>query len=92
MSTIKIDDELKNELTRIQSRYQSEKSLSYNDIVRNAVKTQELTPILLQYIYAKMDNWNPYDVLSWFYEEKKTPMDKTLVEAYAELIMETGKP
>ena len=92
MSTIKIDDELKEELTRIQSRYQRDKSPSYNEIVRNAVKTQELTPILLQYIYAKIENWNPYDVLSWFYEENQKPMDKTLVEAYAELIMETGKP
>ncbi len=92
MSTIKIDDELKQELTRIQSKYQSDKSPSYNEIVRNAVKTQELTPILLQYLYAKMENWNPYDVLSWFYEEKQKPMDKTLVEAYAELIMETERP
>lgn len=92
MSTIKIDDELKQELTRIQSRYQSDKSPSYNEIVRNAVKIQELTPILLQYIFAKMENWNPYDVLSWFYEENQKPMDKTLVEAYAELIMETGRP
>lgn len=92
MSTIKVDDELKEELTLIQSKYQSEKSPSYNDIVRNAVKIQELTPILLQYIHSRIEDWNPYDVLAWFYEQSKTPMDKELVEAYAELIMETGKP
>ena len=87
MSTIKIDDELKEELTLIQSK--TEKSPSYNDIVRNAVKIQTLTPILLKYINSKIDDWNPYDVLSWFYEINKIPMDKTLVEAYAELIMDT---
>ena len=90
MSTIKVDEELKEELTRIQSRYQSDKSPSYNDIVKNAVRIQELTPILLQYIYSRIDDWNPYDVLSWFYDENKTPMDKELVEAYAALI-ETQK-
>ena len=89
MSTIKIDEELKEELTLIQSRI--EKSPSYNEIVRNAVKIQTLTPILLKYIYSKIDDWNPYDVLSWFYEENKTPMDTGLVEAYAELIMDAGR-
>ncbi len=86
MSTIKVDEELKEELTRIQSRYQGDKSPSYNEIVKNAVKIQELTPILLQYLYSRIEDWNPYDVLSWFYDEKKTPMDKELVEAYAALI------
>jgi hypothetical protein len=90
VSTIKIDEELKEELTLIQSK--TEKSPSYNDIVRNAVKIQTLTPILIKYINSKIDDWNPYDVLSWFYEINKTPMDKTLVEAYAELIMDTKKP
>ena len=89
VSTIKIDDELKEELTLIQSR--TEKSPSYNEIVRNAVKIQTLTPILLKYIYSRIDDWNPYDVLSWFYDEHKTPMDTELVEAYAELIMDTGR-
>ena len=89
MSTIKIDEELKEELTLIQSRI--EKSPSYNEIVRNAVKIQTLTPILLKYIYSKIDDWNPYDVLSWFYKENKTPMDTGLVEAYAELIMDAGR-
>jgi len=89
VSTIKIDEELKEELTLIQSR--TEKSPSYNEIVRNAVKIQTLTPILLRYIYSKIEDWNPYDVLSWFYEENKTPMDTELVEAYAELIMDTGR-
>ena len=89
MSTIKIDEELKEELTLIQSR--TEKSPSYNEVVRNAVKIQTLTPILLKYINSRIDDWNPYDVLSWFYEKNKTPMDKELVEAYAELIMETGR-
>ena len=89
MSTIKVDDELKEELTRIQSHYQSDKP-SYNEIVRNAVKIQTLTPILLRYIHSRIEDWNPYDVLSWFYDEKKAPMDKELVEVYAELIMDIG--
>ena len=89
MSTIKIDEELKEKLTLIQSR--TDKTPSYNEIVRNAVTIQTLTPILLKYIYSKLDDWNPYDVLSWFYEENKTPLDTELVEAYAELIMDTGR-
>ena len=89
MSTIKIDEELKKKLTLIQSR--TDKSPSYNEIVRNAVTIQTLTPILLKYIYSRLDDWNPYDVLSWFYEEHKVPLDTELVEAYAELIMETGR-
>lgn len=90
MSTIKVDDELKEELTRIQSQHQSDKPPSYNEIVRNAVKVQTLTPILLRYIHSRIEDWNPYDVLSWFYAENKAPMDKKLVEAYAELIMDIG--
>jgi hypothetical protein len=90
VSTIKVDDELKEELTLIQSKYQSDKTPSYNEIVRNAVKVQELSPILLQYIHSRIENWNPYDVLSWFYDENKRPMEKELVEVYAELIMDIG--
>lgn len=88
MSTIKIDEELKNELGRLQQKTSQayEKQLSYNEIVKNAIKNQALTPILLRYIYAKIDNWNPYDIMSWFYEQNRVPIDSSLVEAYAQLV------
>ncbi|TFH19251.1 hypothetical protein E4H04_00660 [Candidatus Bathyarchaeota archaeon] len=89
MSTIKVDGELKDELTRLQTLAGNDKSLSYNDIVWKAVKSQALTPILMRYIYSRIGDWNPYDLLSWFYEEMRTPLDKELVEAYAQLIVET---
>lgn len=88
MSTIKVDDGLKDELARIQSVRRGE-SLSYNDIVWNAVRSQMLAPILMRYIGARIDGWNPYDLLSWFYEVEQVPMGRELVEAYAELIEET---
>ena len=88
MSTIKVDDGLKDELARIQSIRRDE-SLSYNDIVWNAVRSQMLAPILMRYIRARIDSWNPYDLLSWFYEIEQAPMGRELVEAYAELVEET---
>lgn len=90
MSTIKVDDELKMELTRIQSMYQ-DGSLSYNDVVWRAVRLGALAPLLIRYINSKIDNWNPYEVLSWFYEKQRGPMDKYLVEAYASLIEDMEK-
>ena len=92
MSTIKIDDELKDELTQIQSMQQATKTLSYNEIVWNAVRNQKLLPILLKYLYTKINDWNPYDVLKWYYDEEKTPLNQKLVEAYAQLIVETERP
>ena len=93
MSTIKVDDELKEELTRLQSENQIDERIpSYNDIVWQAIRVQELMPILMRYIYAKQGAWNPYDVLSWFYEENKAPMDMGLVEAYARIIVEMEVP
>jgi hypothetical protein len=93
VSTIKVDDWLKEELTRLQSESQmNEKTLSYNEIVKNAVKLQELAPIMMRYIYARMDSWNPYDLLSWFYEEYGIPVGEELVEVYARLIVETSSP
>jgi hypothetical protein len=92
VSTIKVDDELKDELSRLQSAGGAEKPPSYNDLVKKALRSQALTPLLMRYIYSRIDGWNPYDLLSWFYEVEKTPMDKGLVEAYAELIVETGVP
>lgn len=89
MSTIKVDDELKNELTRIQSS-QDDGSFSYNEIVWNAIRKQKLLPILIQYLYSKVSDWNPYDVLTWYYDEEKIPLDQNLVEAYAQLIVETS--
>ncbi|MFC1804086.1 hypothetical protein ACFL0D_09020 [Thermoproteota archaeon] len=88
MSTIKIDEDLKNELGRLQqdTSMAHEKQLSYNEIVKNAIKNQALTPILMSYIYAKIDNWNPYDIMSWFYEQNRVPIDASLVEAYAQLV------
>ena len=88
MSTIKVDDGLKDELARIQSVRRGE-SLSYNDVVWSAVRSQMLAPILMRYIGARVDDWNPYDLLSWFYEVEQAPMDRELVEAYAELVEET---
>jgi hypothetical protein len=87
VSTIKVDDGLKDMLARIQSS--RGESQSYNDIVWNAVHSQMLAPILMRYIEARIDGWNPYDLLSWFYETKQVPMGRELVEAYAELIEET---
>lgn len=87
MSTIKVDDGLKNELARIQSNRGM--SQSYNDVVWSAVRSQMLAPILMRYIGARVDDWNPYDLLSWFYEVEQAPMDRELVEAYAELVEET---
>jgi hypothetical protein len=93
VSTIKVDDWLKDKLIRLQSVTQmDEKTPSYNEIVKNAIKAQALTPILMRYIYARLGDWNPYDVLSWFYEEQRATIDEELVEAYARLIVETGSP
>lgn len=92
MSTIKVDDWLKDELSRLQSTSMvDEKTPSYNEIVKQAIRRQALTPILMQYIYARLGDWNPYDVLSWFYEEHRAPMEEELVEAYARLIVETQR-
>jgi hypothetical protein len=87
VSTIKVDDGLKDELSRIQSG--RDQPASYNDVVWNAVKSQKLAPILMRYIRTRISDWNPYDLLSWFYEEEQTPMGRELVEAYAELVEET---
>ena len=92
VSTIKVDDELKNELARLQSASGADKPPSYNELVKKALMGQALTPLLMRYIYSRIDGWNPYDLLSWFYELEKIPMDRGLVEAYAELIVETGVP
>lgn len=88
VSTIKVDDGLKDELARIQSVRRGE-SLSYNEIVWNAVRSQQLAPILMRYIRARMHEWNPYDLLSWYYEEERAPIGRELVDAYAELVEET---
>ncbi len=85
VSTIKVDDGLKDELARIQSVRRGE-SLSYNDIVWRAVKSQELSLLLMRYIRVRVDGWNPYDLLSWFYEMEKAPLNRELVEAYALLV------
>ncbi len=92
MSTIKVDDELKNELARLQSSSGTDKPPSYNELVKKALRCQALTPLLMRYVFSRVDGWNPYDLLSWFYEVEKAPLDRGLVEAYAELIVETGVP
>ena len=85
VSTIKVDDGLKEELARIQSVHHEE-SLSYNDIVWRAVKSQELSFLLMRYIRSRVDGWNPYDLLSWYYDEEKSPLSRELTEAYALLV------
>ena len=88
MSTIKIDEELKSELGRIQRETSEvhEKQSSYNEIVKNAIRYQALTPVLMRYIFEKIDNWNPYDLMSWFYDQNRVPIESGLVEAYAQLV------
>jgi hypothetical protein len=88
VSTIKIDEELKSELGRIQqeSSDMHDRQLSYNEIVKSAIKYQALTPVFMRYIFEKIDNWNPYDLISWFYEQNRVPLESGLVEAYAQLV------
>jgi hypothetical protein len=70
----------------------NDRNLSYNEIVKIAIKLQELVPIMMRYINARLDGWNPYDLLSWFYEEYGIPVDEELVEVYARLIVESSSP
>ena len=89
VSTIKIDEGLKEELTHLQSIYHRNSGQpSYNELVKRALKIQKITPLIMRYIKAKIDDWNPYDLLSWCYAEQKSPLEKELVESYAELVEE----
>ena len=88
MSTVKVDGELKDELTRLQSSFSGDRSPSLNDVVRKAVSSQALAPLLMRYINDKIDGWNPYDLLSWYYDTMRAPMDRGLVETYAQLVVE----
>jgi hypothetical protein len=88
VSTVKVDGELKNELTRLQSSFGGDRAPSLNDVVRRAVSSQSLAPLLMRYINARIDDWNPYDLLSWYYDEMMAPMERGLVETYAQLVVE----
>ncbi len=87
MSTIKIDEGVRRELTHLQQARGSPKP-SFNELVWLALKRQALIPLLLRYIKDRFNSWNPYDFLTWFYQVSGSPLDPELVSVYAGMVAE----
>ena len=91
-TTIQIDrklravlDEVKNEISGLENeRY------NYNDIVYRSLHFREVALILATYLQEVNAQFNPYNILAWYFDTFKKTMDNDVLAAYNQILTESS--
>ncbi len=91
-TTIQIDkklrtvlDDVKNEISVLENeRY------NYNDIVHRSLYFREVALILATYLQKIDSQFNPYDILAWYFDTFKITLDNNVLSAYNQIISQSN--
>ena len=91
-TTIQIDkklrsvlDEVKNEISGLEKE-----RINYNDIVYRLLQFREVALILASYIKEVNTQFNPYNILAWYYDTFNKTIDSDVLSAYNQIITESS--
>ena len=91
-TTIQIDkklrsvlDEVKNEISGLEKE-----RINYNDIVYRLLQFREVALILASYIQEVNTQFNPYNILAWYYDTFNKTIDSDVLSAYNQIITESS--
>ena len=91
-TTIQIDrklrsvlDEVKNEISGLENE-----RFNYNDIVYRSLHFREVALILASYLQEVNTQYNPYNILAWYFDTYQKTIDSDVLSAYNQIIAESS--
>jgi len=91
-TTIQIDkklrsvlDDVKNEISGLENE-----RFNYNDIVYRSLHFREVALILASYIQEVNTQFNPYNILAWYFDTFQKTIDSNVLSAYNQIIAESS--
>ena len=91
-TTIQIDkklrsvlDDVKNEISGLENE-----RFNYNDIVYRSLQFREVALILASYLHEANTQFNPYNILAWYFDTFKKTIDNDVLSAYNQIISESN--
>jgi len=91
-TTIQIDkklrlvlDDVKNQISELENE-----RFNYNDIVYRSLHFREVALILATYLQEVNTQFNPYNILAWYFDTFQKTIDSDVLSAYNQIIAESN--
>ena len=91
-TTIQIDKKLRSILDDIKNQISGleNERFNYNDIVYRSLNFREVALILATYLQEVNTQFNPYNILAWYFDTFQKTIDSDVLSAYNQIIAESS--
>ncbi len=87
-TTIQIDKKLRSVLDDVKNQISGleNERFNYNDIVYRSLHFREVALILATYLQEVNTQFNPYNILAWYFDTFQKTIDSDVLSAYNQII------
>jgi hypothetical protein len=91
-TTIQIDKKLRSVLDDVKNQISGleNERFNYNDIVYRSLHFREVALILATYLQEVNTQFNPYNILAWYFDTFQKTIDSDVLSAYNQIISESS--
>jgi hypothetical protein len=91
-TTIQIDKKLRSILDDVKNQISGleNERFNYNDIVYRSLHFREVALILATYLQEVNTQFNPYNILAWYFDTFQKTIDSDVLSAYNQIIAESS--
>ena len=91
-TTIQIDKKLRSVLDDVKNQISGleNERFNYNDIVYRSLHFREVALILATYLQEVNTQFNPYNILAWYFDTFQKTIDSNVLSAYNQIIAESS--
>ena len=91
-TTIQIDRKLRSVLDQVKTEISGleNERFNYNDIVYRSLHFREVALILASYLREVDNQYNPYNILAWYYDTYQKTIESDVLSAYNQIIAESS--
>ena len=91
-TTIQIDKKLRSVLDDVKNQISGleNERFNYNDIVYRSLHFREVALILATYLQEINTQFNPYNILAWYFDTFQKTIDSDVLSAYNQIIAESS--
>ena len=91
-TTIQIDKKLRSVLDDVKNQISGleNERFNYNDIVYRSLHFREVALILATYLQEVNTQFNPYNILAWYFDTFQKTIDSDVLSAYNQIIAESS--
>ena len=91
-TTIQIDKKLRTVLDDVKNQISGleNERFNYNDIVYRSLHFREVALIFATYLQEVNKQFNPYNILAWYFDTFQKTIDSDVLSAYNQIIAESS--